>query len=98
MGNVWRRAQPGRLELEPGQPRPRFELARGAGRPGIVHDLIPPRNGSAGVTTGVEQRLTDLFRHCDFSYRRQFVLRGRRIQDERIPAATIKATTLTDGE
>ena len=30
-----------------------------------------------------------MFRHYDFSYRRQFVLRGRRIQDERIPAATI---------
>ncbi len=65
------------------------ELARGAGRSDIVHDLVPPRNASAGRTTGVEQRLTDLFRHYDFSYRRQFVLRGRRIQDERIPAATI---------
>jgi hypothetical protein len=66
-----------------------IELARRAGRSGIVHDLIPPRNGSARATTGVQQRLTDLFRHYDFSYRRQFVLRGRRIQDERIPAATI---------
>jgi hypothetical protein len=66
-----------------------IELARGAGRSGIVHDLIPPRNGSSRGTTGVEQRLTDLFRHYDFSYRRQFVLRGRHIQDERIPAATI---------
>jgi hypothetical protein len=66
-----------------------IELARGAGRWGIVHDLIPPRNGSSGGTTGIEQRLTDLFRHYDFSYRRQFLLRGRRIQEERIPAATI---------
>ena len=66
-----------------------IELARCADRSGIVHDLIPPRNGSSRETTGVEQRLTDLFRHYDFSYRRQFVLRGRRIQDERIPAATI---------
>jgi hypothetical protein len=65
------------------------ELAHGAGRSDIVHDLVPPRNGSAGGTTGVEQRLTDLFRHYDFSYRRQFVLRGRRVQDERIPAATV---------
>ncbi len=65
------------------------ELARGAGRSGIVHDLVPPRNGSAGGTIGVERRLTDLFRHYDFSYRRQFVLRGRRVQDERIPAETI---------
>jgi hypothetical protein len=30
----------------------------GAGRSGIVHDLIPPRTGSSGGTTGVEQRLT----------------------------------------
>jgi hypothetical protein len=66
-----------------------IELARDAGRPGIVHGLIPPRNGSSGETTGVEERLTDLFRHYDFSYRRQFVLRGRRIQDQHIPAATI---------
>jgi hypothetical protein len=66
-----------------------IELARGAGRSGIVHDLIPPRNGSATGTTDIERRLTDLFRHYDFSYRRQFVLGGRRIQDERIPAATI---------
>jgi hypothetical protein len=66
-----------------------IELARDAGRSGIVHDLVPPRNGSSGGTTGVEQRLIDLFRHYDFSYRRQFVLRGGHIQDERIPAATI---------
>jgi hypothetical protein len=66
-----------------------IELARGAGRPGIVHDLVPPRNGSLEETTGVEERLTDLFRHYDFSYRRQFVLRGRPVQEERIPAATI---------
>jgi hypothetical protein len=69
------------------------ELARGAGRSGIVHDLVPPRNGSAGGTIGVERRLTDRFRHYDFSYRRQFVLRGRRVQDERIPAATINGGT-----
>ena len=66
-----------------------IELARGAGRSGIVHDLVPARNGSPGETTGVEERLTDLFRHYDFSYRREFVLRGQRIQDDRIPAATI---------
>jgi hypothetical protein len=66
-----------------------IELARGAGRSGIVHDLIPPRNGSSQETSGVEQRLKDLFRHYDFSYRRQFILRGRPIQDERIPAPTV---------
>ena len=66
-----------------------IELARGAGRPGIVHDLIPPREGGLGGTTGVEQRLTDLFRHYDFSQRRQIVRRGVRIQHERIPPATI---------
>jgi hypothetical protein len=66
-----------------------IELARGAGRSDIVHDLIPPRNGGVGGTSGVGQRLTDLFRHYDFSHRRQFVLRGEPIQDERIPAATI---------
>ena len=66
-----------------------IELARDAGRSGIVHDLVPPRSGSAGRSIGVGQALTDLFRHYDFSYRRQFVLRGRRIQNERIPAATI---------
>jgi hypothetical protein len=66
-----------------------IDLARGAGRPSIVHNLIPPRNGSSGGATSVEQRLTDLFRHYDFSYRRQFVLRGRCIQEERIPAPTI---------
>ena len=47
------------------------------------------RETAAGETTGVEERLTDLFRHYDFSYRREFVLRGQRIQDDRIPAATI---------
>jgi hypothetical protein len=66
-----------------------IDLARGAGRSGIVHDLVPPRNGNAKATTGVEQRLTDLFWHYDFSYRRQFVMRGRRIENERIPPATI---------
>jgi hypothetical protein len=66
-----------------------IELARGTSRSGIVHDLVPPRNGCSGETIGIKQRLTDLFQHYDFSYRRQFVLRGRRIQDERIPAATI---------
>jgi hypothetical protein len=66
-----------------------IELARSAGRSCIVHDLVPPRSGSAGGTTGVARRLMDLFRHYDFSYRRQFVLRGRRIEEERIPAATI---------
>ena len=66
-----------------------IELARGTGRSGIIHDLVPPRNGCSGKTIGIKQRLTDLFRHYDFSYRRQFVLRGRRTQDERIPAATI---------
>jgi hypothetical protein len=65
-----------------------IELARAAGRPSIVHDLVPPRNGSRG-TTGVEQRLADLFRHYDFSHRRQFVLRAGRSLDERIPAATV---------
>jgi hypothetical protein len=33
--------------------------------------------------------LTDLFRRYDFSQRRQIVLRGVRVQHERIPAATI---------
>jgi hypothetical protein len=66
-----------------------IELARGTGRSGIVHDLVPPRNACSVETIGIQQRLTDLFRHYDFSYRRQFVLRGRRIQDARIPAATI---------
>ena len=65
------------------------ELARGAGRSGIIHDLVPPRSGSSGGTTGVGQRLTDLFWHYDFSYRRQFVLRGSHIPDECIPPATI---------
>jgi hypothetical protein len=65
-----------------------IELARGAGRSGILHDLIPPRNGSSEETTGVEQRLTDLFRHYDFSHRRQLLLRGR-ISHEEIPAAAI---------
>jgi hypothetical protein len=66
-----------------------IELARGAGRSGLIHDLVPPRNDNSGGTTGVAQRLTDLFWHYDFSYRRQFVLRGPRMPDERIPAATI---------
>jgi hypothetical protein len=66
-----------------------IELARGTGRSGIVHNLIPPREGGLGGTNGVEQRLTDLFRHYDFSQRRQIVRRGVRIQHERIPPATI---------
>ena len=48
----------------------------------------PGAKRQPGETTGVEERLTDLFRHYDFSYRREFVLRGQRIQDDRI-AATI---------
>jgi hypothetical protein len=64
-----------------------IELARGAGRP-VIHNLIPPRNGSSGGTSGVRQRLTDLFWHYDFSHRRQLVLRGRTAQQQ-IPAAAI---------
>jgi hypothetical protein len=66
-----------------------IELARNAGRSSIVHDVIPARSGEAEATTGVAQRLSDLFQHYDFSYRRQSVLRGRPIQRECIPAATI---------
>jgi hypothetical protein len=59
-----------------------IELTRNAGRSSIVHDVIPARSGEAEATTGVAQRLSDLFQHYDFSYRRQSVLRGRPIQRE----------------
>lgn len=58
------------------------------GADGVV-DVSRHTYGLAAYCTGIEQRLTDWFRHYDFSYRRQFLLRGRHIQEERVPAATI---------
>jgi hypothetical protein len=66
-----------------------IELARGAGRSGLVHDLVAPRNGRSKGRAGLAQPLANLFRLYDFSYRRQFVLRRQGSQYERIPAATV---------
>ena len=66
-----------------------IELARGAGRSGIVHELVPPRNGRSRGSAGLAQSLADLFRLYDFSYRRQFVLRRQGSQVERMSAPTI---------
>ncbi|HJV15346.1 MAG TPA: hypothetical protein VJ625_15760 [Propionibacteriaceae bacterium] len=67
-----------------------IELARSAGRSGIAHELVPPRNGrSRGEAPALRSRWPILFRLYGFSYRRQFVLRRQGSPVERIPAPTI---------